>query len=86
MCRFVPQARPRLHADTTSATADLRPAPYASKIASAYGLAMTTLRKTSGFIQMRLQTPARCGPHLGCVAQARPLNICNHKMIAIYQF
>jgi len=26
-----PQARPRLHACTTSATADLRPAPYEAK-------------------------------------------------------
>ena len=30
--RYVPQARPRLHACTTSATADLRPAPYEAKV------------------------------------------------------
>jgi len=29
--RYVPQARPRLHACTTSATDDLRPAPYEEK-------------------------------------------------------
>ena len=29
--RYMPQARPRLHACTTSATADLRPAPYEVK-------------------------------------------------------